>query len=674
MADLSGIGAGLQGLTAGLQGGFSMGTAITENKRIKELQERRTKIQGYEQFTKAAELFRTDPGLAEPLLKELMGGMQLPEERQKDIIGQLKKGRDENVQGMISLLRKYSLNPDAMTVNQLLRLPPSQQMQAVQSLVSLQSEADLGAALRGEAPGGQGPEVQEAQGGAATQAAELPTGSAPPSGGMEAGSEAEPQMQALPAPQFSTPSGQSFAAEPVQMQSPAAGAARSHRNLMTAAATLERSGRPGSVANAAKLRQQAEGLENNTWVQMTPGQLQKAGYKPGAVGFINLATGAHDIKQPGEDQVATISGEGARRYLGDAYKEGDTITVTKGAGGVVKDIRFLREGKDQLEFVSGDSDLGKKLNANPDALIKVNKTTGDIIVQEKGTQRFRYISRAQAAEEGLDATTAYKEKLTGTGERTGDIEAVRTGVTEADPTLKALTNKDAERLTEIRKETEAASEIRRSAELVRELQGQFTTGPTANWRLFAGQLMQEFGISGEYVPGTAAGEALEAEFGKNVLGRASEMKGLLSDKDVTFLQRSGPQLLKSPEGNELIVEILDLGASRKQKVGDLAEEWAAAGVTLSRGRPEYGGKNYYQVRKSILDEGLPTDLRDRINKVGNYRTITEETNVRAFSKSIDRMDSDELERYMRNSWNDLNAAQRSAVEDRVRALTTKKVP
>jgi len=80
----------------------------------------------------------------------------------------------------------------------------------------------------------------------------------------------------------------------------------------------------------------------------------------------------------------------------------------------------------------------------------------------------------------------------------------------------------------------------------------FETGALADKILIAKKIGQRFGI--DNAEEIAAGELIEKASAKMVLDFAKLMKGVVSDKDIAFLNKMVPTLMTTPEGNKQIID------------------------------------------------------------------------------------------------------------------------
>jgi len=89
------------------------------------------------------------------------------------------------------------------------------------------------------------------------------------------------------------------------------------------------------------------------------------------------------------------------------------------------------------------------------------------------------------------------------------------------------------------------------------------TGTAAAWGSFA---QQKFGLS----TSTSAVEALNAQINQLVPAQRPPGSGTMSDADLRLFQSSLPQLINSPEGNQIILATMRGMAEHKRKLGDIA--------------------------------------------------------------------------------------------------------
>jgi hypothetical protein len=89
------------------------------------------------------------------------------------------------------------------------------------------------------------------------------------------------------------------------------------------------------------------------------------------------------------------------------------------------------------------------------------------------------------------------------------------------------------------------------------------TGAAAAWGSFA---QQKFGLP----TSTSAAEALNAQINQLVPAQRPPGSGTMSDADLALFKASLPQLINSPEGNQIIVATMRGMAEHKRKLGDIA--------------------------------------------------------------------------------------------------------
>ena len=99
----------------------------------------------------------------------------------------------------------------------------------------------------------------------------------------------------------------------------------------------------------------------------------------------------------------------------------------------------------------------------------------------------------------------------------------------------------------------------------------FKTGFAADKRLAAQKLGNYLGI--DNAEEVAAGELIEKASAKMVLDFAKLMKGVVSDKDIAFLQKMVPTLMASPEGNKQIIKYFKRLNTHNRKYANAASRY-----------------------------------------------------------------------------------------------------
>lgn len=89
------------------------------------------------------------------------------------------------------------------------------------------------------------------------------------------------------------------------------------------------------------------------------------------------------------------------------------------------------------------------------------------------------------------------------------------------------------------------------------------TGAGAAWGSFA---QQKFGLP----TSTSAAEALNAQINQLVPAQRPPGSGTMSDQDLALFKASLPQLINTPEGNQIILATMRGMAEHKRKLGDIA--------------------------------------------------------------------------------------------------------
>ena len=87
-----------------------------------------------------------------------------------------------------------------------------------------------------------------------------------------------------------------------------------------------------------------------------------------------------------------------------------------------------------------------------------------------------------------------------------------------------------------------------------------------------------FGLDPEKL---ARQETFQAFANRLALEAKGNMTGQMSDRDIIFLQRQVPSLANTPEGNQLLIDVMRRLAKRKIELADLADEYYAENGSLT---------------------------------------------------------------------------------------------
>lgn len=139
--------------------------------------------------------------------------------------------------------------------------------------------------------------------------------------------------------------------------------------------------------------------------------------------------------------------------------------------------------------------------------------------------------------------------------------------------------------------------------------GNFTTGPFGNLRYEFGKLVQFFGLEDQIdMESLAAGGQEAAEIMNTSSGLIAaayaDMMGRTTNMQLGFIQEMIPGLLKSPEGNALIVESMNRAANRTLMANRIAEQYMSDYNSL---RPKNKNSVWEEISRVELANPLVDD-------------------------------------------------------------------
>jgi len=179
---------------------------------------------------------------------------------------------------------------------------------------------------------------------------------------------------------------------------------------------------------------------------------------------------------------------------------------------------------------------------------------------------------------------------------------------------KELGERDAERISKL--EDNAQTAFRTLAEIDRMKaaieSGRFTTGVLSDARVFLSRLANFVGASKETLDllgDAATSDTLDAA--TNRLGvEAAQKLGRVTNMSLTFIRDSLPNLSRTPEGNLILLEVMDRTSQREIQLASMAEDFLQRHGTL---RPKED-KTYFQAIRDLEKEDpvITPELRQRI--------------------------------------------------------------
>ena len=221
----------------------------------------------------------------------------------------------------------------------------------------------------------------------------------------------------------------------------------------------------------------------------------------------------------------------------------------------------------------------------------VDKSTGEIItaIQESPSETFRVLTPQEAAELGLDQNTQYQisTKTNRISPVTGGGQTINVGAQEGSYARErgAGYAKQADNIQSIAR---AATGDLANVQIMRQAlqNGDFYTGIGGDWVQQGRRLAGAFGIADADALGSA--ELVETITNRLALGQRSTgdgagMPGAMSDADRDFLVKTVPGLLKSPGGNERILDFLEKVSQREIEVARMAADYEQKNGALDVG-------------------------------------------------------------------------------------------
>lgn len=203
----------------------------------------------------------------------------------------------------------------------------------------------------------------------------------------------------------------------------------------------------------------------------------------------------------------------------------------------------------------------------------------------------------------------------------------------------ALADQDVKRLEPVHERAETARQMLPQVETYRQLlkTGRFQTGSFAGLRESIGQIGRLVGIdqntldalAGLKVGDPAISESMDAISKQMALTFASDVSRL-TNMSLELISGAVPSLLKTPEGNEIILEVYETKGQQAIEIQDLAENYISQYGTL---RPK-GKPSFFEEQNKILRRGLlKPDFEERFLKAKKAGEGVDLTKIINASKS-----------------------------------------
>lgn len=139
----------------------------------------------------------------------------------------------------------------------------------------------------------------------------------------------------------------------------------------------------------------------------------------------------------------------------------------------------------------------------------------------------------------------------------------------------------------------------------------FTSGPFAGARYSFGKLVQFLGLEGvvdleKFASGGTEAAEIMTTSSANIVARLADQLGRTTNMQLSFLQETVPGLMKSPEGNEIIIDLFERSVKRDILAQNLVEEYIQNYNSL---RPEGRPTVWEEIRRMelanpVVDESM----------------------------------------------------------------------
>jgi hypothetical protein len=302
--------------------------------------------------------------------------------------------------------------------------------------------------------------------------------------------------------------------------------------------------------------------------------------------------------------------------LASAMRPGDEIVFRRNL------YRRVASGAIERLFAAGQ--LGEVQNALFDPTIQ------RMLGEEDLRNTFKRLERAQGPEdlvEVFDETSPTRSRLIPKSQAVGMPGRERSPMVSISNMSEtalatALGKKDADTVFKLEENARTASSTK--AEVVRMKaaieSGRFTPGVFSDVRVFMARLADFVGAGEDVkklVGDAATADTLDAAAAR--LGvQAAQTLGRITNMSLQFVKDSMPSLVRTPEGNMILLEVMDRAADREIKLATMADEYIQRYNTL---RPKET-KTYFQAVRDLdeVDPVITEELQQRIIEGSKSKT------------------------------------------------------
>ena len=277
------------------------------------------------------------------------------------------------------------------------------------------------------------------------------------------------------------------------------------------------------------------------------------------------------IANYGDAKQKELIGQSAVQ-LDQALESGDVNAALQ----VLEQNRGVIDGAGDPSFTT-DSAI-KLLQSNPERLKQLARGTA---MASLGTDKYLAFTQSQPQQQKLtNIRTDDKGVTTGYNALTGQIEEVPTaeGVTrqgEKPQTVvnfstkadgeqaKVIAKAEGDLYNQMRKDAVLANKSNASLDRLEKLTDKAFSGSMSGLKKDLSRLASNFGVNVEGLTETELFDALSNEL---TLGQTAKLTGVLTDKDMLFLQETVPQLSQTAEGRKKLIGVMrDINNATKEK-------------------------------------------------------------------------------------------------------------
>jgi len=352
----------------------------------------------------------------------------------------------------------------------------------------------------------------------------------------------------------------------------------------------------------------------------------------------------------GEDPSTLIS-EGMEHImpgteLADAMREGGEITFAQDMqeGVVSSSIERLFGAGDirGVEDVLGDPAVQRMLGTNTQIgffkrIETIRRERGKPIILSPGQKAFTGTGeeiasggkKTEKLVEIFDIDSPTKTRFVTASDALGKPGGKRPPIisitNESETALaKELGKRDAQRVAELEDNAQTAQrtivEVQRMQAATES--GRFTTGVFSDVRVFLSRLANFMGATDEtlvLLGDAATADTLDAATNRLAVEEAQKL-GRITNLSLQFIRDSLPNLIRTPEGNIILMEVMLRTSDREIKLASLAEEFLQREGTL---RPKEG-RSYFQAVRDLEEEDpvITEELRRKIIEGSKRKTKT----------------------------------------------------